>query len=299
VKIDFRPVGPFVENSYLIVDETAGRAVFVDPGDEPDVLIRMAEESGAEVDAIFARVLERVQAVPGVSTAAIAATLPFGASFGMGLDIPGPDSVRDASALYNVVTPDYFRTLGARLLRGRDFSASDAEGAPKVMVINEMLATKYWGATNPVGQCVRIQGDDRSCATIVGVVENIRRQSIFEDSTGFVYFPLAQARDFMSVRRLVVRPDGGDPARLIDPIRRAMQTAAPQLPFADVHIAKDETIARQESDGPSAALGGALGEVGRGILDESVERAAFALPVGGLSEVVESRFGFHVLRRER
>lgn len=53
MKIDFRTVGPFVENSYLIVDETAGRAVFVDPGDEPDVLIKMAEESGAEVDAIW------------------------------------------------------------------------------------------------------------------------------------------------------------------------------------------------------------------------------------------------------
>ena len=53
MKIDFRTVGPFVENSYLIVDETAGRAVFVDPGDEPDVLIEMAEQSGAAIDAIW------------------------------------------------------------------------------------------------------------------------------------------------------------------------------------------------------------------------------------------------------
>ena len=51
--IDFRTVGPFVENSYLVVDDKEGRAVFVDPGDEPDELIAMAEESGAQVDAIW------------------------------------------------------------------------------------------------------------------------------------------------------------------------------------------------------------------------------------------------------
>ena len=51
--IDFRTVGPFVENSYLVVDDQEGRAVFVDPGDEPDELIAMAEESGAQIDAIW------------------------------------------------------------------------------------------------------------------------------------------------------------------------------------------------------------------------------------------------------
>lgn len=53
MKIDFRTVGPFVENSYLVVDDQAGRAVFVDPGDEPDLLVAMGEESGARIDAIW------------------------------------------------------------------------------------------------------------------------------------------------------------------------------------------------------------------------------------------------------
>jgi glyoxylase-like metal-dependent hydrolase (beta-lactamase superfamily II) len=53
VIIDFRTVGPFVENSYLIVDDQAGHAVFVDPGDEPDALIAMAEASGATIDGIW------------------------------------------------------------------------------------------------------------------------------------------------------------------------------------------------------------------------------------------------------
>jgi hydroxyacylglutathione hydrolase len=53
VKIDFRTVGPFVENSYLIIDDQAGRAVFVDPGDEADVLVAMGEASGAEIEGIW------------------------------------------------------------------------------------------------------------------------------------------------------------------------------------------------------------------------------------------------------
>jgi hydroxyacylglutathione hydrolase len=53
VKIDFRTVGPFAENSYLVVDDQAGRGVFVDPGDEPDRLVAMGEASGAEIDAIW------------------------------------------------------------------------------------------------------------------------------------------------------------------------------------------------------------------------------------------------------
>lgn len=53
MKIDFRTVGPFVENSYLVVDDKAGRAVFVDPGDEADELVAMGEASGAEIDAIW------------------------------------------------------------------------------------------------------------------------------------------------------------------------------------------------------------------------------------------------------
>ena len=53
MKIDYRTVGPFVENSYLVIDDEAGRAVFVDPGDEPDELIAMGEASGAQIDAIW------------------------------------------------------------------------------------------------------------------------------------------------------------------------------------------------------------------------------------------------------
>lgn len=206
--------------------------------------LRAVGRTRAEGDQIFAQALERVSALPGVTQAALAATVPFGASYGYNVTIQGPDSLIHADALYNVVTPQYFRALGARLLRGRDFQPSDAKGAQRVMIVNEMLATRYWGKKDPIGECVRAGSDTLPCAEIVGVVENVRRQSIFEDSTGFVYHPLAQAMAGEAARQLVIRVDRGTPAGMIEPVRLAMQTSAAQLPYADVHLLADDPTVR-------------------------------------------------------
>jgi predicted permease len=198
------------------------------------------------VDDVFARAAEKVRGVPGVTNVALGLTVPFGPSWGTGVLIPGRDSVIDASAMFNAVTPEYFTTLGARVLRGRDFKETDTESSTRVAVINEMLATRYWRGSSPLGECVRIGSDTVPCVTIVGVVENVRRQSIFEDSTGAIYVPLVQGSRRIGWRQLVARVNGSDPARSVDLVRRAMQTAAPGLPFADVHLVSDESTVRSE-----------------------------------------------------
>ena len=200
----------------------------------------------SEVDAVFTRALEQVAAAPGVASAAMSATVPFGPTYGTEVGVMMPDSVRHYSTVYNIVTPNYFRTLGASLLGGRDFSDGDREGAQRVVIVNEMFATRAWGKQNPVGRCLRIGADSLPCATVVGVVENVRRQSIFEDSTNLVYLPLAQAHAMINARLIVARA-AGDPAMVAETVRRAMQTAAPQLPFADVHLVKNEPIVRHET----------------------------------------------------
>src|SRR4029079_4390840 len=164
----------------------------------------------------------------------MSATVPFGPTYGTEVGVMMPDSVRHYSTVYNVVTPNYFRTLGAALRGGRDFSESDREGAARVVIVDEMVATHAWGKQNPVGRCVRVGDDSLPCATVIGVVENVRRQSIFEDSTNFVYLPLAQARTRIRERLMVARTTG-DPVVVAEAVRHAMQTAAPELPFADVH----------------------------------------------------------------
>ena len=207
--------------------------------------LRSIGRLASEADTVFTRALERVAAAPGVAAAAISATVPFGPTYGTEVGVMATDSVHHYSAVYNVVTPNYFRTLGTSLLAGRDFSDDDRQETPRVVIVDQKLARRAWGNENPVGRCLRIRADSLPCATVVGVVENVRRQSIFEDSTRFVYLPLPQARAWISGRYIVARA-AGDPAKVGETVRHAMQTAAPDLPFADVHLVKDQSIVRLE-----------------------------------------------------
>ena len=207
--------------------------------------LRSVGRPRTDVDAIFARALERVKNVPGVQYAAVAATVPFGRAFGTSLSINGPDSIIHSSSMMNTVTPDYFAALGARLVGGRAFTDRDNESAPRVVVINEMLANHLWGRSSPIGKCMRFGADTSPCSEVVGVVQNVRRQSLFEDSTGSVYFPLAQVRSLAN-RQMIVRPTGDRPTRVIEAVRTAIQTAAPQLPYANVYLASDDPVVRRE-----------------------------------------------------
>lgn len=208
--------------------------------------LRSIGRPASETDAVFAHALEQLTGAQGIASAAVSATVPFGPTYGTEVGVMARDSVHHYSAVYNVVTPNYFRTLGTSLLAGRDFSDADREGTPRVVIIDQRLAARAWGHDNPVGRCVRVGSDSLPCATVIGIVENVRRQSIFEDSTRFVYLPFAQARAWISERFIVARA-GGDPAIVAETIRHGMQTAAPQLPFADVRLVKDQPIVRHET----------------------------------------------------
>ena len=208
--------------------------------------LRSIGRRASEADAVFTRALAQVAGAPGIASAAVSTTIPFGPSYGTDVGVMATDSVHHYSTMYNIVTPNYFRTLGTSLLGGRDFSAADREGAPRVVIVSEMLATRAWRHGNPLGRCLRIGADSLPCATVIGVVENARRQSIFEDSTNTIYLPLAQAHAWISERLIVARA-AGDPAIVAETVRHAMQTAAPELPFADVHLVKNQPIVRHET----------------------------------------------------
>ena len=208
--------------------------------------LRSIGRPASEADVVFTRALEQVVGTPGVASAAISATVPFGPTYGTEVGVMASDSVHHHSAVYNVVTPNYFRTLGTSLLAGRDFSDADREGTPRVVIVDQRLASRAWGHENPIGRCLRIRADTLPCAMVIGVVENVRRQSIFEDSSRFVYLPLSQARAWITQRFIVARA-AGDPAIVAETVRRAMQNAAPQLPFADVHLVRNQPIVRHET----------------------------------------------------
>ena len=104
-----------------------------------------------------------------------------------------PDGRPSFHADFNVVTPNYFKTLGIPLLRGRDFGASDREGAPRVAVVNETMARRFWPGEDALGKRFRLGGGAEAVPVeIVGIARDGKYRSLGEDPTGYFYLPFAQ-----------------------------------------------------------------------------------------------------------
>jgi predicted permease len=178
----------------------------------------------------YRQVLERLQGNPATVRSAMVFPMPLrGSNASTGVEIEGePDSNRAnrAPAELNMVSPEYFETIGLRLLEGRGFTASDADGQLPVVVINQRLAREF-GDVDPIGKRINL-GD---WVTIVGVVSDARRQSLEASPKPNVYLPYLQfTLPFMSV---VVQTDGA-PAAVGSAVKAAVQELDPDLPVETV-----------------------------------------------------------------
>ena len=116
------------------------------------------------------RVLDAARGIPGVERVAWASNVPIQGTSTMGLFVPGIDSVgRLGRFTYQTASADYFETIGTRIVRGRSFTAADAEGAPPVVVVSEAMARVLWPKADALGQCLRVGADSMPCTTVVGV----------------------------------------------------------------------------------------------------------------------------------
>jgi putative ABC transport system permease protein len=163
------------------------------------------------------QLVERIERLPGVRSAAVTSLVPLGgdalvASFHPAgrSDIPGtrPSIVS--------VGPRYFETLAIPVLRGREFTTSDREGMPAVVIVNQTFADTYLGAANPLGQ--RVQTGGEADAEIVGVVANNKLDTIGEPPKSVLYYPFAQRPR----RLIVIARSEGNPAAALPAVRRAM-----------------------------------------------------------------------------
>jgi predicted permease len=140
-----------------------------------------------------------------VDAAAASFVTPIsGMTWNLRIRVPGYEaSERERVALYNGITPDYFRTMSTAILAGRDFTAADAAGRPGVAIVNEAFATKFFAGQNPVGRTFDIEGfgggrKDRPLE-IVGLVANAKYQSLREKPQPTMYAAMAQEpRDNLS-----------------------------------------------------------------------------------------------------
>ena len=163
------------------------------------------------------RVVERIEQIPGVQSAAVSALVPLGgdalvASFHPAgrSDIPGtrPSTLS--------VGPRYFETLSIPLTEGREFAATDRDGTPAVAIVNQTFVNTYFPNASALGQRVEIGGE--SDAEIVGIVRDSKIDTIGEAPKSVVYYPYAQRPR----RLMVIARTAGDPAAMLPAVRAAI-----------------------------------------------------------------------------
>jgi putative ABC transport system permease protein len=141
---------------------------------------------------------------------------------------------RERVAYVNLVSPDFFKTMGTRVIAGRDFSAQDRRGGLDVVIVNEAFAKKFFNGTNPVGKTLRqppFPGRAGSTHEVVGYVQNAVYRSVRQAVPPTMYLPVAQNPEPPSSISLSVRAAGGSPALLIKPIAAAIAGVNGDLPI--------------------------------------------------------------------
>jgi putative ABC transport system permease protein len=176
------------------------------------------------------RVLEKVKALPGVQSAALAGQVPMGQNYDTwGFHIEGMTKANpseDPSVQRYSVTPEYFRTMQIPLLRGRLIEPSDVANGLAVVVISEATA-KLWGGTDPIGRRVRIGGPTSPLRTVVGIVGDVRHSRLDERVSLGMYLPQTQVTDSFLV--LTVK-SAADPQHLTEQIRGILHGLDPTVP---------------------------------------------------------------------
>ncbi len=183
------------------------------------------------------RLLEKVQSEPGVLSAAISSSYPLdpdNAAMGgwtSGFQIEGrPLSPGETPrAEMRTVTPDYFKTLGIRLLAGRTIAASDTDKAQEVMVINRSMAQHYWRNQSPIGRRLTFDGG-KSWIKIIGIVSDVREFSPERPAGDEAYAAIDQSPTLGSV---LARTDR-DPILLANQLRRAIREIDAQVAIPNV-----------------------------------------------------------------
>src|SRR5262245_45594105 len=206
----------------------------------PERIYKDAERSQA-----FARgVLDRIQYLPGVKSASVINSAPFGMMFIRGdFEIEGqPKPTIDAGK--PKIDAGYFATMGIPLLAGRDFTARDTAGAPKVAILSDLLAREYFpgGPGKALGRRVRLSNRGE-WLTLVGVVADVRQMGLDEEIQPMLYVPFQQEREAFFLRFVSFVARTATPASVTDGIRAEIRRAAPDLPIQST-LTMGESVAK-------------------------------------------------------
>src|SRR2546423_1551727 len=185
--------------------KTVVRLRSVDPGFKPDRIVTMNVwlpsakfPKAADGNLFFNRMLERIQAIPGVEAAAVTSVLPVSANFDRRtIEVEAqPKAAGEYPDVDNyMVSPDYLRAMSIPLLRGRALTAQDNENAPLVVLVSETMARKLWPGDDAISKRVRFynsSGEQRPWRTVVGIVQDVKQYGLDKPAPTAMYETLAQ-----------------------------------------------------------------------------------------------------------
>jgi predicted permease len=145
--------------------------------------------------AFYDKVLERVRTLPGVESASFADMVPSGSGLRRStirIDEYTPKANESMDVLFGTIAPDYFKTMGMKVIAGREFTDQDRAGASRVAIINETMAHQYWPGQNAIGKKVTQLGSKNGANEVVGVVRDAVAYIYQTSPSSFVYLPMEQ-----------------------------------------------------------------------------------------------------------
>jgi len=216
------------------------------------VLPELKYPDQARRTAFYSDLLSRIEALPGVHSAAVTNYIPLtlqGDTFGISIEgrpDPGPDKRPDI--VTRVISPKYFSTMGIELLQGREFGEEDRVDSPRVVVVSETMARRLWPGEDPIGKRIKPGPPDSPLPwrTIIGVVKDVRQFELKADPKLQMYYCYVQPAFFVP-SYLVVRTDV-EPLSLAAAVREAVWGIDKDQPVSNVRTMKEvlsESIARQ------------------------------------------------------
>ncbi len=255
-----------------LLSRSLSHSARIDAGFDPDRKVAtfyvVPALRGYEAEAssrFFEEARQRALALPGVSRATYAIRLPAQANeSGWAADffVPGatPPPGEDAFRIrYGIVGPDYFETLGARILAGRGVRDVDTAASTPVAVVNRTFAERMWPGENPLGKRVIMGRRNRIEREVVGVAENGRIADLAEPPEMYVFVPFAQMPQGFA---LLLVETSGPPESIFRPMRRRIAEMDAEMAVLETSTLQEHRASLLFEQSRDAQIGGAIGLLG-------------------------------------
>ena len=217
--------------------------------------------SDARAKGFYDRALDRVRAIPGVESAALAERLPFSINYNRNsIFLPGHQGPDDRGVTVDVarVSAEYFATLGVPIVRGRNFSATDTPESPGVAIVNDALARKLWPNEDPMGRRFRVTVFNGREVEVVGVSADYKVSTVGEQATPYIHYAVSQRPD--TAEGIIARTRG-DAGALLNAMRLELTAVEPNVIFLD-----NQTMTTQVAATLLPAKAGAIGVSAVGVV---------------------------------